>query len=103
MLWACVAACGTGNISLIERRMNSVKCPHIPEANIMPSVEKAADGKSRRMILHTPEKPIMDDLKSLELKDGNVVEHLWIGLKRAVCAGRPSDLTEGRMGESPPA
>ena len=40
MLWACVAASGTGNISLVEGRMDSIKYQQILEANITPSVKK---------------------------------------------------------------
>ena len=40
MLWACVAASGTGNISLAEERMDSIKYQKILEGNITPSVKK---------------------------------------------------------------
>ena len=40
MLWACVAASGTGNISLVEGRMDSIKYQKILEGNITPSVKK---------------------------------------------------------------
>ena len=40
MLWVCVAASGTGNISLIEGRGDSIKYQQILESNITPSVEK---------------------------------------------------------------
>ncbi|MDG2555407.1 hypothetical protein P7M41_25770 [Vibrio parahaemolyticus] len=40
MLWACVAASGTGNISQVEGRMDSVKFQQILEANITPSVKQ---------------------------------------------------------------
>ncbi|XP_059841535.1 transposable element Tc1 transposase isoform X1 [Hypanus sabinus] len=38
MPWACVVVNGTGNISLVEGRMNSIKYQQILEANITPSV-----------------------------------------------------------------
>ena len=43
-LWACVEASGTGNILLVEGRMNSIKYPQILEANISPSVTKMTRG-----------------------------------------------------------
>lgn len=107
MLWACVAASGTGNISLVEGRMNSIKYQQILEANITPSVKKL---KMKRGWLlqqdndpkHTS-KSTMDYLKRRKLKvlpwpsqspDLNIIENLWIDLKRAVHARRPKNLTE---------
>ena len=40
MLWACEAASGTGDISLVEGRGDSIKYQQILESNITPSVEK---------------------------------------------------------------
>lgn len=48
-LWACVAASVTGNISLVEQRMDLIKYQRILEANIMFSVKKLKIKK--RMLL----------------------------------------------------
>ena len=40
MLKACVAASGTGNISLVEGRIDSIKYQKIQEANIKQSGKK---------------------------------------------------------------
>ena len=42
-----VAASGTGNISLVEGKMDSIKYQKILGANITPSVKKAEDEKRR--------------------------------------------------------
>lgn len=44
MLWACVAASGMGNISLVEGRMDSIKYQQILEANITLFVKKLKRG-----------------------------------------------------------
>ena len=48
ILWACVAASGAGNITLVEGRMDSIKYRPILEANITPSVNcKQAEDEKR--------------------------------------------------------
>ena len=43
MLWAWVAASGTGNISLVEGRMDLIKYQHILESNHHTICKKAED------------------------------------------------------------
>uniref|UniRef100_A0A3Q3KMZ5 Tc1-like transposase DDE domain-containing protein n=1 Tax=Monopterus albus TaxID=43700 RepID=A0A3Q3KMZ5_MONAL len=107
MLWGCVAASGTGNIARVEGRMDSTKYQQILEANITPSVKKL---KLKRGWLlqqdndpkHTS-KSTMEYLKRRRLKvlewpsqspDLNIIENLWVDLKRAVHARRPKNITE---------
>ena len=40
MLWGYIAASGTGDISRVEGRMDSIKFQQILEANVTPSVKK---------------------------------------------------------------
>ena len=47
-LWACVTVSGTGNISLVEGRMDSIKYQQIIGANITPSVKML---KMKRVLL----------------------------------------------------
>ena len=59
-LWVCVVVSGTGNISLLEGRMDSIKYQYILEANITPSVKKLRTKHSsykRIMILNPPQDP----------------------------------------------
>lgn len=60
MRWACVAASGTSNVSLVEGRVDLMKYQQILEGNIMPSGEKLKVKSclySRIMILNTPQNP----------------------------------------------
>ena len=41
-VWGCVSANGTGNISVIDGRMNAAEYQNILEANLMISVENLA-------------------------------------------------------------
>ena len=107
MLWGCVAASGTGNIAWVEGRMDSTKYQQILEANITPSVKKLK--LKRGWLLQQDNDPkhtwksTMDDLKRHKLKvlewpsqspDLNIIENLWVDLKRAVHARRPKNIAE---------
>jgi len=47
MLWGCIAASGTGNISQVEGRMDSSKFQQILKANVTPSVKKRMASTNR--------------------------------------------------------
>ena len=53
MLWACVRASGTGDISLVKGRMDSIKYQQILEANITQSV-KNLEMKRRWLLQQLP-------------------------------------------------
>lgn len=107
MFWGCMSWSGPGMLHKVEGRMNALQYQEILEESLLPSVEKLKMG--RRWILQQDNDP-KHKAKSTEKwfqkkkvkvlpwpsqsPDLNLIENLWIDLKRAVHKRRPSNLVE---------
>lgn len=103
--WGCLAACGAGNISRVEGKMDSVKFQHVLNANLMPSVKKLK--LNRGWLLQMDNDPkhtwksIVDYITRRKLKVLrwshnvlNTIESVSVDLGRAVRDRQPRNLKE---------
>ncbi|KAI4895768.1 hypothetical protein NFI96_024067, partial [Prochilodus magdalenae] len=107
MVWGCFAASGPGRLAVINGTMNSTVYQKILKGNVWPSVHDLKlkgtwvlqqDNDPKHTSKSTSEWLKKNKVKTLEWPsqrpDLNPIEMLWHDLKKAVHAGKPTDVAE---------